>query len=40
VIKVLCYQRRIEFVKIGGHVRFDPTAVDKLIAANTTQAAP
>jgi excisionase family DNA binding protein len=40
VLKTLVYQRRIEFIKVGGFVRFAPEAIDKLIAANTTEAAP
>jgi excisionase family DNA binding protein len=40
VLKILVYQRRLAFVKVGGHVRFTPEAVDKLIAANTTEAVP
>jgi excisionase family DNA binding protein len=39
VLKTLVYQRRIDYVKVGGHVRFTPEAIDKLIAANTTEAA-
>jgi excisionase family DNA binding protein len=39
VLKTLCYERRLEFVKIGGHVRFRPEAVQKLIDASTVEVA-
>jgi excisionase family DNA binding protein len=39
VMKTLVFERRIDFIKVGGHVRFSPEAIDKLIAANITEAA-
>jgi excisionase family DNA binding protein len=38
VLKTLVFERRIDFVKIGGHVRFEPAAVEKLIKAGRTEA--
>jgi excisionase family DNA binding protein len=39
VMKTLVFERRIDFVKVGGHVRFEPGAVEKLVKAGRTEAA-
>ena len=39
VLKTLIYQRRIDHIKVGGHVRFTPEAVDRFLHANTREAA-
>jgi excisionase family DNA binding protein len=39
VLKNLVFERRIDFIKIGGHVRFEPAALEKLIQTGRTEAA-
>lgn len=39
VIKTLIYERRIDHIKVGGHARFTPEALDKYLKANTREAA-
>jgi excisionase family DNA binding protein len=40
VMKTLCYERRIDFIKIGGKIRFERAAVDKFINERRVEAAP
>ena len=38
VAKTLVFQRHIDFIKIGGKVRFEPDAVEKLINSRRIEA--
>ena len=38
VLKNLCYERRIDYIKIGGKIRFEPAAVEKLINTRRVEA--